>query len=107
MEVRSEDKSMINMVKTIEHPETSSAVEAERSVLRSAGLGCQVPVGVLASVESEFLRVIASAISPNGEVFFDVEVYWSYDDPTGAGREAYDQLIQQGAGTLLGELRQL
>ena len=100
-ELRSGDTQLLKMVKALQHNETATAVEAERWVLRAAGSGCQVPIGALAVVDEATLRLAASCSSGDGSSIFRVELSWPAGDPEGAGKAAYQALLDQGADVVL------
>ena len=104
VEVRSADVELLALVKKLEQRETALAVEAERWVLRAAGGGCQVPIGALAVVDGSSLRLAAASSSLDGSATFRTTVIRPADDPEGAGRAAYQSLLDQGA-VLSGEER--
>ena len=101
LEVRSDDAGAMAMAQELQEPETTAAVEAERWVLRAAGGGCQVPIGALAVVDGTSLRLAAAAVAADGSAAFRVEVSWPAGDPQGAGRAAYEALLEQGADKLM------
>ena len=105
-QVRSEDDDLLEAVRALVHGPTEAAVEAERALLRAAGGGCQLPIGALAEVDGDSLRLFATVTPIDGSQSFRVEVTGLVDDPEVAGRAAYHALVEQGAGALLhGESR--
>ena len=88
-------------VRGIVHGPTEAAVEAERAILRAAGGGCQVPIGALAVVDGDTLRMFATVTPPGGAESYRVEVTADVSDPEVAGMAAYAALVEQGAGDLL------
>ena len=102
LEVRSTDTELLLMAQALEHPATAAAAEAERWVLRAAGSGCQVPIGALAVVDGTTLRLAAASSAIDGSATYRAEVTWPAGDPEGAGKAAYQALLDQGAGLLMG-----
>ena len=89
------------MARAIAHTPTVAAVEAEREVLRSAGSGCQLPIGAYGEVASDVLKLFATATALDGSMSYRVEVIGSTEDPEVVGKAAYAQLLEQGAGDLM------
>ncbi len=83
------------------HELTEQAVTCERAVLASLGGGCQLPVGAYAQVQGEQLHVQAIVISPNGTRHIRVHDSGSRFLPEQVGRQAGEQLLRQGAESLL------
>ena len=102
VEVRSQDASLLEIMHALQHKETAAAVEAERWVLRAAGSGCQVPIGALAVIEETHLQLTAACASDDGTAIFRTELSWPTNDPEGAGRAAYQRLLNLGAGAVTG-----
>ena len=83
------------------HEVTEQAVTCERAVLASLGGGCQLPVGAFAQAHDEQLHVQAIVISPDGTRHIRVHDSGSRFLPEQVGRQAGQQLLQQGAESLL------
>ncbi len=101
LEVRTVDADLLALAHELEDFDTAVAVKAERWVLRAGGGGCQMPLGALATVHGDSLRLLAAA-APDGSVVHRVSIEWPAVDPEGAGRAAYQGLLDRGAGALMG-----
>ncbi len=101
VEVRTRDTDLLALVRRIVHKPTAAAVEAERSLLRAAGGGCQLPIGALAEVDGDEMRLFATVTPVDGSVSYRVEVNGTTEDPEVAGKAAYQALLEQGAGDLM------
>ena len=66
MEVRSGDSELIDLLADVDDRSTRVAVEAERTFLQASGGGCRAPVGALATLEGDDLRLLAGRASPDG-----------------------------------------
>ena len=100
-EVRSGDPALLEAVRLLRHAPTSVAVEAERAILRAAGGGCQLPIGALAEVEGDTVKLFATVTPEDGSQSYRVEVTGPTDAPELLGHTAYQALLEQGAGALL------
>jgi hydroxymethylbilane synthase len=57
IEVRRDDQKLIECISSLDHPETSVAVSAERAFLEALGGGCRRPIGVYGAVEKNELQL--------------------------------------------------
>lgn len=57
IEVRTQDSFIQTLCNPLNHPDTWDCISAERSFLAALGGGCQAPVGALASIEGDQLRL--------------------------------------------------
>ena len=71
LQCREEDKEIINLLKEINHYDTWTCVRAERNVLKELEGDCETPVGVNASIRSDFKILIqADLFSIDGKKRF-------------------------------------
>ena len=66
VEVRAADGPLIELLAAIDDRPTRVAVEAERAFLEASGGGCRAPVGALATMEGDVLRLLAGRAAPDG-----------------------------------------
>jgi len=109
VEVRAEDERLARLVATADHTPTRRAVSAERALLDALGGGCQVPIGVYASLEGEAgqerLCVRAMVASPDGSRLLRREARGPLAAPEELGHSVAQALLAAGAGELLAESR--
>jgi hydroxymethylbilane synthase len=101
VEMRDGQEYISELLKTIEHSPTRQAITAERAFLETLGGGCQVPVGAYAYAEAETLILTVFIGSPDGERVFRDTLHGSIHNPVELATNAYEALVQQGAGELL------
>jgi hydroxymethylbilane synthase len=89
------------MLGALDHAESRAAVLAERSLLRALGGGCRVPVGALASIEGEMLRLTGVVASPDGSHLARGEVIGDPAKPEELGEELARALLADGADQIL------
>ncbi len=70
IEIRSNDKTVHEIIQSIHHEETYSAVKAEREFLKVLEGGCQVPIGAFAQVKSTGLYLDGLVGAIDGSVTF-------------------------------------
>lgn len=101
IQVRADDLETFNLAHQLIDQNTSAAVNAERSLLRAAGGGCQLPVGACAEILDDQIRLFATVTPTDGSVSYRTEVTGNMEDSDLLGVAAYHALIDQGAGPLL------
>lgn len=101
VQCRANDSEFLALARGLAHAPTVAAVEAEREVLRSAGSGCQLPIGAYGEVEGDILKLFATVTAIDGSMSYRVRVSGTTEDPDVAGKAAYAQLLEQGAGDLM------
>ena len=101
VQVRTGDDQIIDMVSTIDHSPTSTAVSAERAFLNTIGGGCKVPVAAYAQLDDHELRIRAMAGLPDGSRIFRIEQCYGSVDPESAGRLAAEALLATGAEEII------
>lgn len=101
VEVRSDDEQMLAMLSDIEHPPTRRAVMAERAFLEVLGGGCEVPVGAYARTEGDTMVMTVFLSSPDGANVYKAKTMGRASNPHEVALDAYQRLIERGAGALL------
>jgi hydroxymethylbilane synthase len=105
VEVRRDDGDTLSLLLGIEHHDTRRAVTAERAFLEALGGGCQVPVGAYARCELETMVLTVFLGSPDGARVFRTKAQGRASNPHEVALDAYQRLIERGAGALLHESR--
>jgi hydroxymethylbilane synthase len=105
VEVRAADERLVRLVAAADHAPTRLAVTAERALLDALGGGCQVPIGVYASVEgeaeNEHLRLRAMVASPDGAHLLRREARGALAAPEELCCAVAEALLAAGAGEIL------
>ena len=91
----------MEIIKTLEHKATSQRCLAERAFLRELEGGCQVPIGVNSTIESETLILTGMVASLDGQQLIRDKKQGSLSDPESIGLELANTLKEQGAGEIL------
>jgi len=89
----------------LNHGPTEKAVLAERAMLRALEGGCRVPVGASSTVEGSVVRLGGIVISPDGALAYRGEA--EGEEPEEVGERLAQDLLEQGAAVVLGEIREL
>lgn len=101
IQCRAADKELILRLSALNHEPTRRAVEAERTMLHTLGGGCSVPVGAVAAIHADEIRMDGAVFSQQQKNAIRVQV--SGRDPVDVGRRAADALIERGAAAILAE----
>ena len=101
IEIRSDRREVEELVKAVDDAASHQAVEAERALLRALGGSCRVPVGALAVVEEETLKLEGVVLSPDGLKAVRKQVTGSRRAAERLGSELASHLRAVGADRLL------
>ena len=97
VEARVEDSEVGELLAVINHPQTWSAVTAERAFVEATDGGCRVPVAAYATESQGTLSIRSMACLPDGSRIFRSSIELPGDDPVGAGQAAARALEETGA----------
>jgi hydroxymethylbilane synthase len=100
IECRAGDTALLAALQPLEHAATRAAVTAERRCLAALGGGCLVPIGAYCHHDGSLWALRAVVASPDGRQVVKAE--GSHHDPERLGEQLARQLMQQGAGAILG-----
>ncbi len=95
---------VIQIIKSLEHIESSQRCLAERSFLRELEGGCQVPIGVNSKIESEDLILTGMVASLDGKRLIRNEKRGPANKPESIGIDLANALKGQGAEEILNEI---
>lgn len=101
LECRADDAVTRAFLGPLNDAETLAAVRAERSLLRSLGGGCQVPLGTQTRVVGGLLTLRGAVLEPNGTGRIEAEMSGSVDDAEPLGERLAAVLLAAGAGRFL------
>jgi hydroxymethylbilane synthase len=85
----------------LDHPDTHTAILAERAVLRALGGGCQVPIGAYATVSRGRVRVLAIVAAPDGAQVIRAESEGATSEASEIGARLAADLLARGARQIL------
>ena len=105
VEIREGDDRVQRAVQTIDHADAAIALRAERTVVRQLGGGCQMPIGVLAEPSGARLIVTGVVVSPDGSRVARAKAAGSRDEAERLGASVADELLRNGAGAILADVR--
>ncbi len=100
LECREDDQVVRDAVAPLDHPATARAVSAERTFLAALRGGCNVPLGAHAFAEGPGLELVAFVAARDGGAMLRAERRG--EDGDALGRAVADELMTQGARSLIG-----
>jgi hydroxymethylbilane synthase len=100
IECRAGDAAMHAVLEPLEDRDTRMAITAERRCLSALGGGCLVPIGAYCHRDGDDLSMRAVVASPDGRQMICAERRGA--DPETLGEQLAQQLLEQGAGAILG-----
>ena len=101
VEVREEDRELMEMLERIDDAPTSIALRAERSFLAALSGGCTVPVAAYGRIEAARLRITSMAAAPDGSRVYRIERDWPPERPEEAGTRMAEALLDAGAREII------
>jgi len=104
IETRADDEGTNEMIALLEHAPTRAACTAERTLLRSLGGGCQVPIAAHAIVMGDQLHLEGLVADVNGEQLLRDSLADAATQAVRAGETLAAQLRARGAEQLLAGL---
>jgi hydroxymethylbilane synthase len=103
VQARAADERTREALAPLDHASSRSELEAERALMRRMGGGCALPLGALASVEPDRIRLVAIVLSPDGTRLARTEV--DAPTPEEAAEIAALDLMAGGADDILSAVR--
>lgn len=105
IECRIDDVFINDMLKKLDHAETSVCVKAERAFLKKLEGGCQVPIAGHAVLESKEKLVLSGLVgSLSGEIIIKDTISGRPEDAESLGLVLAENLLAKGAGKILAEV---
>jgi len=101
IEIRSANPELIELLADFDHPETRTAISAERAVLAALEGGCQVPLGAWARIAGDALVLDACVCAPDGSEVLRERGEGPAMQPEALGRAVAQRLRAAGADRLL------
>lgn len=105
--VGSEDERTNEFLRPLDDPDARMTTAAERAFLRALEGGCQIPIGASARLEADRLRLHGLVAAFDGNPLLRDELAGDPAAPEELGRKLADNLLEQGAGEILRQIRSL
>lgn len=108
IEARSDDDATRRMLAPLDDPPTRAAVTAEREMLATLRGGCLAPVAGYGRIDArQQLLVQGIVLSLDGKTRLEASASGSVDQAASLGRQAASALLDQGAGDLIRDAREM
>lgn len=104
IEVRDGDRRMKDVVDLLNDPVTESCVTAERALLAKLEGGCHVPIGAIAEMNGDSIKMRAVVASLDGKEVLRTETFGGPAEARDIGVQAAKQLLDMGADRILKEV---
>ncbi len=104
LEGRVDDSFVRDLVQSLDHEPTRTAVTAERALLDRLQGGCQVPIGAHATIDGGTLVPDALVASVDGRKVIRDRVQGPASDAQELGRTLAEQLLARGGDAILREI---
>jgi len=106
LEVRSNDDSIKELVKGINHHDTYVRVAAERSFLSYLEGSCKIPIAAYAQIEDDELSIEGMVASLDGSRLLRAKLKGSREEAKELGVKLAQRLVEQGAAEILAEIKE-
>jgi hydroxymethylbilane synthase len=103
VQAREEDRNTRAVLSVLDDAGSRRALEAERTLTKMLGGGCDVPMGAFAATKGDRLRLVAVVAAPDGAKL--VRGAAEGTDPAGVASTAARRLREDGADAILAELQ--
>lgn len=107
IEVRDGDRAVLDAVRPVTDSNAAAALAAERALVEALGGGCQTPIGALATTDGDSLRLVARVIALDGSRVVNAHAQGRPDEAGDLGRRVASQLLSDGAGEILDDVRRV
>lgn len=104
VECRAADKEMRAALAQIEDPSARRAYEAERGFMLALGGDCALPLGALATISDESIRLRGMVATPDGKTVLRDEQ--TGEDPIAAAQSLAERMRESGAAEIIAASRE-
>ena len=105
VEIRDGDEDTRNALRAVHDDGAALALETERAVVAALGGGCQLPLGVLATIRAGEVDVRAVVCTPDGARAIRARAAGPASEAAGVGLRVAGDLAAAGAGEILDAVR--
>jgi hydroxymethylbilane synthase len=98
IEIREADSRVRDLIKSLDHSPTSTAVHAERALLGALDGSCRTAIGTVTTLTGDSLRIRGEILSPDGRLAIEGELSGPAAAPETLGHEL-GQILRDKAGS--------
>lgn len=99
---RTDDRVTQARLHPLDHRPSHLALDAERALMRRIGGGCALPLGAIAAVRGDTIRLVGLVAAPDGATILRAGA--ESDDPERSAMLVADRLVADGAERILAEV---
>jgi hydroxymethylbilane synthase len=92
MEIRQNDRELLDMVQTINNREAFAEMKAERAFLKAMGGSCHIPAGMISHCRGSEMTALAMTVRPSGKGVQQVKGTGSSEHPEELGQRMAKEL---------------
>lgn len=81
------DSPKLDIIKKLNHYDSYQEILCERTILEKLGVGCQVPLGVIARANQDKLKIYAILLNTNGDIVSKKELIGPITEAQNLGKE--------------------
>ena len=104
IQCRLDDAELIEIIASLNHPETKIRVDAERGFSRRLGGSCQSPIAGHAVLDGDILVLTGRVGLPDGSLIIEGSKQGAHSDAERIGAGLAEELLQKGAADILSQL---
>jgi hydroxymethylbilane synthase len=104
IECRNDDAELIALLAALNNTDTATRISAERAMNAALQGGCQVPIGSYAVLNGKQLLLRGLVGTPDGKTILKSQIEGPVSEAEGIGRAVADELLKQGARSILDAL---
>lgn len=101
IESRVGDRDILEIISSLQDPDTSDTIQAERALLKRLNGGCQVPLAGHAVIRGELLELTGMLASPDGTAFIRLIESGAIKDAREIGTRLGTRLLDSGGREIL------
>src|SRR5450830_34321 len=101
IEILSHREDLQRALAPLNHPESALTAAAERTLSRTFGGSCQIPLAAFATIVGDRMHMRALVATPDGKQIASAQASGPADAPEALGRQVADLLQAQGAEAIL------
>ena len=104
IESRVDDHEVLELIKPLIDPETTSTTKAERALLCRLGAGCQMPLAGFATLQNGLIELIGLVATEDGKTVVKLSESGLESTAEAIGIRVAEKLLSQGATAILKDL---
>lgn len=101
VECRADDAATIALMQTLNCPQSTACITAERSMNQQLGGTCSTPIAGLATMQQQQLHLHGRVLSPDGKIILNAIATSPIEDAATLGIKVATQLLEQGAAKII------